>query len=232
MGDIVRVSCPDTPARVTDKSPHHVSIEWPWWAVDPDSDWIHWNGQVALPHDPSSYEGQTGLFRTTPPLDTLEPGTTCRVGIPPTLVHVIAVDRFDPPLETGRLPRPRRHVVLLRAGHSHDPEREEQGEEFDPDDDIPITFDLVFRPYACLTPGDEVADAAGRAWRFDTPWDWRPFDGAEPHEPHWPLTLLTRGSHPADPEMAVTVTAATKVGSHHEELARWSELAQATAPPP
>ncbi|MEU9157285.1 hypothetical protein AB0D59_43775 [Streptomyces sp. NPDC048417] len=67
-----------------------------------------------------------------------------------------------------------------------------QGFELDPDDDIPITLDLVFRRYACLTPGDEVADAAGRAWRFDTPWDWRLFDGATPDEPRRPLALLTR----------------------------------------
>ncbi|MGW7424878.1 hypothetical protein ACWGJB_33420 [Streptomyces sp. NPDC054813] len=207
-----------------------MSIEWPWWSVDPDCDWIHWNGEVALAHDPTSHDGQDGLFRTTPPPDHLTPGAPCQVGIPPTLVHVIAVDRFDPPLETGRLPRPHRHVVVLRTGHSHDPEREEQGHEIDPDDDIPITLDLVFRPYACLTPGDEVADAAGRAWSFDTPWDWHPFDGATPDEPRWPLTLLTRDGHPADPYPAAAVTDATKTGSHHEELARWSELAQATPP--
>ncbi|MFD3583430.1 hypothetical protein [Streptomyces sp. NPDC058683] len=205
-----------------------MSIEWPWWSADPDCDWIYWNGQVSLAHDPTSYDGQDGLVRTTPPADHLTPGAPCHVGIPPTLVHVISVDRFDPPLETGRLPRPHRLVVVLRTGHSHDPEREEQGFEIDPDDDIPITLDLVFRPYACLTPGDEVADAAGRAWRFGTPWDWYPFDGAAPDEPHWPLTLLTREGHPADPDPAATVTDATKTGSHHEELTRWSKLAQAT----
>jgi hypothetical protein len=118
-------------------------------------------------------------------------------------------------------------VVVLRAGQSHDPDREEQGYEIDPEDDIPIAFDLLFRPYACLVAGDEVADAAGRAWRFDAPWDWHPFDGGEPQEPIWPLTLLTRGGC-ADAAAATAVADATKTGSHQQELARWVDLAQAS----
>lgn len=85
---------------------------------------------------------------------------------------------------------------------------EEQGESFDPD--------------------DEVAENAGRAWRFDGPWDWHPFDGAEPHEPAWPLTLLhrhTRANTTTTEE--VSVTDATNPGSHQEECARWSGVARA-----
>lgn len=99
----------------------------------------------------------------------------------------------------------------------------------DPDDDIPISLDLEFRPYTWLTAGDEVADAAGRAWRFTGPWDWHPFDGAEPHEPAWPLTLLTRQGR-VDDAAAADVAAATKVGSHEREIARWAELARASPP--
>lgn len=52
--------------------------------------------------------------------------------------------------------------------------------------------------------------------RFDGPWDWHPFDGAEPHEPAWPLTLLTR--HPrvnaTTAEAEVTVADATNTRPH------------------
>ncbi|MFD5061672.1 MULTISPECIES: hypothetical protein [unclassified Streptomyces] len=147
---------------------------------------------MAAHGDAGQGEQARGLFRTDPAPHRLTTGDMCRVGIPPTLVHVIDVAHYSPPQETGRLPRPSRLVVVLPAGLSFDSRLEEQGESFDPDDDIPLAFDLTFRPYAFLEPGDEVADKAGRAWRFDGPWDWHPFDGAEPHEPAWPLSLLTR----------------------------------------
>ncbi|MCO5996959.1 hypothetical protein [Actinoallomurus rhizosphaericola] len=232
-GDILRVSCPYTEARVTRvPTAHdpHVVVEWPWWSVDPDCDWVDWNGQVALVGDPASYEWDDELFRTEPAAQRLVVGATCRVGIPPTTVHVVSVEHYDPPLETGRLPRPRRHVAVLRAGRSYDAELDEldveQGYEIDPDDDMPIALDLLFRPYAFLAGGDEVADAAGRAWRFDAPWDWHPFDGADAREPVWPLTLLYRGG-PADEATAAAVARATRTGSHREELRRWTELARA-----
>ncbi|WP_225994126.1 hypothetical protein [Actinomadura rudentiformis] len=120
------------------------------------------------------------------------PGATCQVGIPPTIVHVISVDHFDPPLETGWLPRPHTLTTVLPAGQSHAPDLEDQGMSLDPHDDIPISFKLLFRPYDFLQADDEVADAAGGAWRFAGPFDWQPFDGGHPHEPAWPLTLLTR----------------------------------------
>ncbi|MFI7081611.1 hypothetical protein ACIBO1_30375 [Micromonospora sp. NPDC049903] len=84
---------------------------------------------------------------------------------------------------TGRLPRPRTHVVVLREGQSYDPTCDEQGYEIDPDDDIPIRLDLVFRPYPFLDIGDELADSDGRAWRFDGPWDWYAFDARTQAEP-------------------------------------------------
>ncbi|MHA5052123.1 hypothetical protein [Streptomyces sp. SD15] len=227
MGDVLLLSCPRTDARVTGLSRTHVSVKWPWWAVDPECDWIEWNGDVALVRDPQSHEGDMELFHTEPTAPDLAVGEVCRIGIPPTVVHVTAVDRFDPPLETGRLPRPRTLVRVLRAGRSHDPDRLEQGYEIDPDDGIPISFDLLFRPYACLVAGDEVADAAGRAWRFDTPWDWYPFDGGEPCTPAWPLRLLNRAGE-ADAAAGAAVTRATSTGSHEAELARWVELTQAS----
>jgi hypothetical protein len=92
----------------------------------------------------------------------------------------VEVQDFEPPLETGRLPRPRTYVVVLREGQSQDPTLEEQGYEIDPDDDIPIRIDLVFRPYSFLHPGDELVDQNERAWSFNGPWDWNAFDGGEP----------------------------------------------------
>jgi hypothetical protein len=111
-----------------------------------------------------------GLFRTDPAPRRLTTSDTCRVGIPPTLVHVVDVAHYAPPQETGWLPRPSRLVVVLPAGRSYDSRLKEQGETFDPDDDIPLAFDPVFRLYAFLKRGDEVADNADRAWCFDGPW--------------------------------------------------------------
>jgi len=225
-GDVLRVSCPFTPARVTDLSPEYVVVRWPWWDVDPDCDWVKWNGEVALPTGSASSEWDHDLFRVRPEAQRFAIGATCLVGIPPSVVHVIAVDRFDPPLETGRLPRPRRLVTVLRAGLSYNGELEEQGCQLDPDDDIPASFELLLRPYAFLRTGDEVADATGRAWRFDTPWDWCSFDGGTPDEPTWPLTLLTRGCR-GDTSAAESVAAATMVGTHQQEVVRWAALTRA-----
>ncbi|WP_091664699.1 hypothetical protein [Micromonospora auratinigra] len=230
VGDVLRLSCPYTPATVAGTSPDHISVRWPWWAVDPESDWIRWNGDVALVRSAASPEWADELFRTVPPAEGLRPGEHCRVGIPPTLVHVMAVHRFDPPLETGRLPRPRTHVVVLPAGRSQDPMREEQGYEIDPDDDIPIRIELVFRPYAFLQSGDELVDRNERAWSFHGPWDWYAFDGGAPGTPAWPLTLLARDGT-ADPDAAAVIGRATADGSHAQELDRWKALTGAEPAP-
>lgn len=226
-GDVLRVSCPDTPATVACVSRDHISLDWPWWQRDPDCDWIHWNGRVALPF--GAAPGDRSLFRTDPPPDRLTAGDTCAVGIPPVVAHVIRVDRFDPPLETGRLPRPTVSVTVLEAGVARDPEPgefDEQGEEFHPEDDIPFVLELLLRPYAFLEPGDEIADAAGRAWRFDGPWEWWPFDGAGPGAPVWPLTQLARDGGPLAPDAPDPVARATATGSHAAEAARWQALAR------
>ncbi|KAB2364904.1 hypothetical protein [Actinomadura montaniterrae] len=227
-GDVLRISCPFTDATVSAVHAYSVSLRWPWWQVDPDSDFIHWNGDVALPRA-SSMDREREFFTSIPDTDALAAGDRCEVGIPPTIVHVMSVERFDPPLETGRLPRPHRHVVILHYGESENPDAEFQGYSIDPDDDQPIAIDLVFRPYAFLCPDDELADAAGRAWRFIAPWDWRPFDGGA-GTPVWPLTLLYRdGAEPTSTSLNA-VTKATSTGSHAEQLARWRRLTGARPP--
>ncbi|GAA0229419.1 hypothetical protein GCM10009527_027430 [Actinomadura nitritigenes] len=227
-GDVLRISCPFTEVTVSAVHPYNVSVRWPWWQVDPDSDFFHWNGDVALPRA-SSMDAEREFFTTIPDTEALAAGDRCKVGIPPTIVHVMSVERFDPPLETGRLPRPHRHVVVLHHGESEDPDAEFQGYIIDPDDDQPIAMDLVFRPYAFLRPDDELADAAGRAWRFVAPWDWRPFDGGT-GTPVWPLTLLYRdGAEPSAASLNA-VAQATSMGSHTEQLARWQRLTGAHPP--
>ncbi len=138
-----------------------------------------WNGEVVV----DGTRGRTGnAARRSAPIRRLT-GDMCRVGIPLALVHVIDVAHCSPPQETGRLPCPSRLVVVLLVGHSFASRLEEQIESFDPEDDIPIAFDLIFRPYAFLRPSDEVADKAGRAWRFDGPRNWHPWTVLSPTIP-------------------------------------------------
>ncbi|NUS12354.1 MAG: hypothetical protein HOY69_13305, partial [Streptomyces sp.] len=200
--DVLELRCPFTEAAVDEVSRFHVSVRWPWLEVDAQAENFRWNGRRALP-TPEAREWE--IFRTEPAEAELEPGGTCRVGIPPTVVHVVAVEHFDPPLVTGMLPRPASYLEILPQGETHDPDLEDQGYALDPAGGEPIRIELLFRPYAFLEPGDEVADRDGRAWRFDAAWDWHPFDAAHPAAPAWPLTLLSRGGGPAPGEAAAAV---------------------------
>ncbi|MEH0587593.1 hypothetical protein QA942_27330 [Streptomyces sp. B21-106] len=65
-----------------------------------------------------------------------------------------------------------------------------------------------------------------RAWRFDAAWNWHSFDGEQSGTPTWPLTLLFRHGEPT-PKEAEKVARATAVGSHADELERWSGLTHA-----
>ncbi|MFF8731665.1 hypothetical protein ACF073_35020 [Streptomyces sp. NPDC015171] len=242
VGDVLSIACPFTPARVErGVAWDHVSVRWPWWDIDTGSDSMHWNGIVALGVADRgglvSPEVEAELFRTDPPPEHLKPGDICLVGVEPTVVHVTAVDRHDPPLETGWLPRPALTVTVLRRGLSYrefsdDSHRNGTGYTLHPGDGIPFTFELLTRPYAALRPGDEVADAAGRAWRFAGPWDWHAFDGAGPGAgPEWPLVLLTRDGAPCSTADAEAVTASTAAGSHQDTVRHWMSLTQATPTP-
>lgn len=221
-GDVLRLECPFTEATVAKILRSYVSVRWPWLEVDPEAHGFRWNGESALP-TPESHDWNRSYFRIVPAETNLKAGDTCLVGIPPAVVHVVSVHHFDPPLVTGMLPRPACYIEVLRQGESHDPDLEDQGYALDPAGGEPIRIELLFRPYAFLEPGDEVADHNGHAWRFDGPWDWHPFDGEQPSTPVWPLTLLSRKGELA-PEDAAPVARATEDGSHAEELKRWTEL--------
>ncbi|MEU4424401.1 hypothetical protein AB0F81_27595 [Actinoplanes sp. NPDC024001] len=213
VGDVLRVSCPFTPAVVTGVNDAYLSVRWPWWEIDPDADGIRWNGVVAVGRDDPDE-----LFTTDPPARCLEPGDSCLVGIAPRIVHVIEVDHHDPPQQTGWLPRPHLSLVVLPAGVALDPGAEFQGISIEPGGGIPFAIDVSFRPYAFLEAGDDVADAARRAWRFEDPWTWTAYDGAG-GVPAWPLTLLAGNADPA------AVAAATAAGSHDTETVRWRRAA-------
>jgi hypothetical protein len=228
-GDVLRVSCPFTPAVVTDVQDDYVVVRWPWHQADPEVDWIEWNGDVAIARDDGTDDWANELYRTEPPAEHLRTGESCHVGIPPTIVHVIAVEYFDPPLQTGSLPRPNREVLVLREGISQKMDLVEQGYGLDPDDDIPLEFELVFRPFSFLDLGDDLVDVMGRAWRFDGLWDWHAYDGAG-GSPAWPLTLLTRAGREGSPEHRDKVAASTRMGSHAAELRRWRQFARAEPP--
>ncbi|MGI5142905.1 hypothetical protein [Streptomyces sp. CA-106110] len=62
---------------------------------------------------------ETEPFRTEPLPEQMKAGDICRVGMPPTVVHVTPVDHHGPPLETGWLPRPRLTVAVLRRRLSY-----------------------------------------------------------------------------------------------------------------
>ncbi|MEC3954537.1 hypothetical protein VMT65_15965 [Nocardia sp. CDC153] len=230
VGDILEVSCPFTPTRVTALTDDRVFVEWPWWTADPDTTGDPWNGEVALAADPGAPGRHGELFRIRPTPADLTPESECRIGIPPTVVRVLEVQHYDPPRQTGRLPRPRREITCLPVERTPD---SPETATFDPDDGIPRKLELRFRPYAFLEPGDQLADAEARTWRFESAWDWHPLDGRPGDTPTWPLMLLTRHGSGDDDAAAVDVVEATSIGSHEDELAQWATLAgvEDTAPP-
>ncbi|MEU5688338.1 hypothetical protein DEJ48_38365 [Streptomyces venezuelae] len=240
-GDVLSIACPFTATTIERALTwDHVSVRWPWWDIDSDNEFVRWNGMVALGVPGNGYaapEVAVEVFRTDPPPEHLEAGDVCRVGIPPTVVHVTAVEDHAPPLRTGSLPHPTRTVTVLRRGLSYREFPDEShldgsGYGIHPGDGIPYTFELLLRPYAFLQTGDEVADAMGRAWRFNGPWDWTPFDG-EPAGPGpaWPLSLLTRAGTPRSAEAAEAVAASTASGSHQDTVRDWMALTEASPTP-
>lgn len=229
VGDVLRASCPQAPTHVTSVSRFYVSVRSPWGRIDPDARQIRWNGDRALCRDPSHQDWREDLLRSVPPANQLREGERCTVGFPDTVVHVIAVETFDPPRVTGWLPRPHAQIVVLRHGVSADPRAEDHGASIYLHDEMPVRLALVFRPYAFLETGDEVADRKGRAWRFGGPWDWSSFGSSREMEPAWPLTLITRGGE-ADPDAAASIKEATASGSHRDEISHWQAHSGAEAP--
>lgn len=141
VGDILRVSCAPATARVTAVSRFDVSIEWPWGAADPDS-LYGWNGCFALP---VNVDGQDwSLFRTGQDPRSLQTNDMCLVGIPKALVRVIDVGHYDPPMDTGRLPRPHTLLIVLPVDHPGTEESsEDEGDTIELDSAAPIVIERV-----------------------------------------------------------------------------------------
>ncbi|MDI2132182.1 hypothetical protein [Yinghuangia seranimata] len=119
VGDTVSLACPPEDARVARVAGSYVFIEWPWRSPDPDSR-SRWNGQVALPRDPRSREWLNTPWRVEPDSDLLEVGDACLVGIPPTPVVVQEVRTYDPPKDTGWIPRPTLGLAVVPLGETGD----------------------------------------------------------------------------------------------------------------
>jgi hypothetical protein len=241
-GDVLRVSLLFVDTTVIDATESAVTLRWPW-RRNGRSLWLGAEFTFSLEEPNRSW-----LYRTEPPLRALRAGQRCRVGIPPTLVYVLLVDRLDVPQDTGMLPQPSGWLVTLPAGVSFDPSEPvglllELIAAWGPDGPTPgvelvepIRMELVFRPYAFLADGDVVIDAGGCRWRFEVPYWWRQLDGrgeAGPRgegAPDWPLRLSSEDGE-SDPMRAAEVAAATVTGSHAGQMARWRELARAEPVP-
>ncbi|MFD5872091.1 hypothetical protein [Streptomyces sp. NPDC060322] len=100
VGDVLSVACPFTVTRVEQGVMwDHVAVRWPWWEIDNSNELAHWNGNVALGVGSGgsiASEAEPELFLTDPPPEQLRAGDVCRVGVPPTVVHVTVVDHHDP----------------------------------------------------------------------------------------------------------------------------------------
>ncbi|MBB2946796.1 hypothetical protein FB565_006564 [Actinoplanes lutulentus] len=132
-------------------------------------------------------------------------------------MHVIEVQESDPPMVTGWLPRTSLELLVLRAGEAQDPRAEFQGTGIQPHGGIPYRIELVFRPFAFLELGDDVAGADGRAWRFDGPWAWTAYDGGA-GLPVWPLTLIENGNGNGSRPV-------NDGSTHDDEMNRWRRAA-------
>ena len=240
-GDVLAVSAPFVDTVATSVSGTEAILRWPWRRADPDSISGWTGGEFGFPFR----EQHKTLYRTEPPLEELRAGQRCRVGIPPTLLHVVEIETLDAPEDTSMLPRPSGWLTLLPAGTAFDPTDRDRCIDvelvaaWEPDGPTPgvelvepIRMELVFRPYAFLADGDVVIDAGGRRWRFEVPYWWRQLDGqrgAGPREegaPDWPLRLASEDSEP-DPVRDAEVASATATGSHIDQMACWRELARA-----
>ncbi|KUJ64886.1 hypothetical protein ACZ90_54025 [Streptomyces albus subsp. albus] len=75
VGDVLSVACPFTVTRVEQGVTwDYVSVRWPWWEIDSNNEFAHWNGIVALGVDSGGSvtpEAQAELFQTDPPPEQL-----------------------------------------------------------------------------------------------------------------------------------------------------------------
>ena len=93
VGDVLLVACPFTVTRVAQGVMwDHVSVQWPWWEIDTENEFAHWNGVVAL----GVNSGGSVSPGVEAELFQLKAGDVRRVGVPPTVVHVTDVEHHAP----------------------------------------------------------------------------------------------------------------------------------------
>jgi hypothetical protein len=96
-GDRYVISCTAREVLVSWVVGREVMIAWPWRTADPQSR-FRWDGTVAVPCDPTRLDWLQTPWRLEPRVGLSE-GDTCLVSIPPTVVTVKSVHRYDPPLD-------------------------------------------------------------------------------------------------------------------------------------
>lgn len=243
-GDVLWVSCPLREAEVSDADEFHVCVRWPWpWLHDAQSrrdqaagsDNSQWRGQLCFDRD-RDHPDAGWLFRFDPGLLVLQAGDHCRVGIPPTIVHVLEVFTWWLPHRWSTDPPASLAVQVLPQGAPHDVGRDDLLDSLRPYQREPIRVELLFRPYPHLCDLDVVVDRHGRRWAFCAPWWWVELDHDDASQglpvplagPAWPLTLLGGiDGDPPLPERAARVAQVTEEGDHASHLAAWSRLAAA-----
>ncbi|MFI8501212.1 hypothetical protein ACIGFK_22355 [Streptomyces sp. NPDC085524] len=144
IGDVLRVSCPPTQARVANVSRFDIAVEWPWGEIDPQSR-FRWNGQRAFATSPDAPDWTTSLFRTDPEPWNLSVGDNCLVGIPETLVRITDIGRYDPPQDVGWLPRPHTLLGVVPADYPDETVTEDDVDTIYIDSAAPVTIELVSR---------------------------------------------------------------------------------------
>jgi hypothetical protein len=227
VGDVIQVECPFAATEVDEASPYSIGIRWPWVQRYREAGHV-WNGEVGF----SFKELHVTPFRVEPDPATLRVGDCCRVGIPPTVGHVVEVHAWYPDRDLGWLPGESVLLTLLPPGVSNELRNRDREFGLNPYGPEPIRVELLLRPYAALEDLDVVADRDGRRWEFYRPYWWVELDRddirAGPPEtlagPAWPLALRRRGGVEPTPAQAEAVARATADGSHEDEMARWRAL--------
>jgi len=110
IGNEVIVSCEPAIARVDSVSLRHITVEWPWGAVDNSSN-FRWDGKFSLPIDDSRSEWMP--YRVEPAVSELHPGDICTVSIPPTRLYVEHYEKYDPPRNLGWSPAPTAGIYVV-----------------------------------------------------------------------------------------------------------------------
>jgi hypothetical protein len=221
-GDVVRLNCEKRQVRVVDVSGEYFSVEMPWVRADPLSEY---GGDVAyaFPRSPVSPEWGMTPFRFDEDTTLLAVGDEVSISVPEMIAYITSIDYYDPPLDTGTLPRPEVGINLLHYGTVRDPEDEEQGFSYNmPGDDF-IHIEIIFRPYKFLVDGDIVIDDNNTRLKFTPPWHFIRDGESRDTPPRWPLTLV-EGFEQKISNRNATVQNSTSTGSHEAELAKWSRF--------